>query len=140
MVEKTETGGWWPSLYEPFRSFGQRLAEWFAPASEASRTDDAYVVKLELPGVDAEDVDIQIQDGILTVKGEKKTSREEKGEDYFFSERQYGFFSRSFRLPEDADLDKIDADMKDGVLTITIARRSAEEEGGPKRVKIRKAG
>ena len=61
------------------------------------------------------------------MKGEKKTSREEKGETWFFSERQYGAFSRSFRLPPDADDSRVSADLRDGVLTITVPKRTEKD-------------
>lgn len=122
MVEKTQTGGWFPNFYEPFRNISSRVADWFAPASEAGSTDDAYRIKVELPGVAADDVDISVHDGVLTLKGEKTSSREEEGETWYFSEREYGSFTRSFRLPADADAEAVDADLKDGVLTVTVAK------------------
>lgn len=126
MVEKTPNPSFWPSFYEPFRSFGTRLSEWLAPASEASSDDRAYRIAIELPGVDEKDIDITVDDGMVTVKGEKKESREEKGETWYFSERQFGSFSRSFRLPADADQARIEADLKEGVLTLTVARATPE--------------
>ena len=112
MVEKSHSTGFWPSLYEPFRTMGSRLAEWVAPASEASADDKVYRIALELPGVAEKDIELTVDDGVVTVKGEKKTSREEKGETWYFSERQYGSFSRSFRLPPDADDAGVSADLK----------------------------
>lgn len=127
MVEKSpSTGNFWPSFYEPFRHFGARLSEWLAPASEASSDDKAYRIAVELPGVEEKDIEVTVNDGMVTVKGEKKESREEKGETWYFSERQYGSFSRSFRLPADADPGKISADLKDGVLTLMVDRAAPE--------------
>ncbi len=137
MVEKSHTGGFWPSLYDPFRQLGSRVAEWVAPASEASEAGDVYKISVELPGVAEEDVDLSVADGVVTLKGEKKTEREEKGETWFFSERQYGAFSRSFRLPPDADPAGVDAALKDGVLTVTVPRKKAVE-APEARVKVRK--
>ena len=125
MVEKSHMAGGWPSVFEPFRTMGRRVADWFAPASEASVDEAAYRVALELPGVEDKDIDVSVHDGVLTVKGEKKSSREEKGETWYFSEREYGAFSRSFRLPPDADDAKVDAALKDGVLTISVAKKVA---------------
>ncbi len=138
MVEKSHTSGLWPSLYEPFRSAGTRLAEWMAPASEASISDNAYTIAVELPGVDEKDIDLIVDNGVVTVKGEKKTEKEEKGETWYFSERQYGSFSRSFRMPPDANEAGVSADLKDGVLTITVPKTSPETEKS-KKVKIKKA-
>lgn len=137
MVEKSHTTGAWPSLFDPMRQFGSRLAEWIAPASEASADDNAYSINVELPGVDEKDIELSVADGVLTLKGEKQSSREEKGETWFFSERQYGSFNRSFRLPPDADESKVAADLKDGVLTIKVAKKS-EESAKPARIDIRK--
>jgi HSP20 family protein len=107
---------------------GQRVSEWFAPASEASTTGDAYTITIELPGVADGDIDVSVHDGTLTVKGEKKTSREETGETWYFSERQYGAFTRSFRLPPDADEDAVAADLKDGVLTVRLPKKVETEK------------
>lgn len=128
MVEQTRSMGWWPSLYEPFHQLGARVADWFSPASEAAHGDDAYTISVELPGVKLEDIDLSVHDGVLTLKGEKKSEREIKRENYYFSERQYGAFTRSFRLPGDADADALSADLKDGVLTITAPKAKAVEK------------
>ena len=135
MVEKSHTSGLWPSLADPFRNFGSRLAEWVAPASEASGNDNSYHISIELPGVEEKDITLSAENGVVSLKGEKKTEREEKGETWFFSERQYGSFSRSFRLPPDADEEKVKADLKHGVLTITVPKMT-EEPKSNRQVKI----
>ncbi len=127
MVEKSHAAGLWPSLYEPFRHMGTRLADWLSPASEASADDGAYRIAMELPGVSEDDLELTVEGGVVAVKGEKKTEREEKGDTWFFSERQYGAFSRSFRLPADADEGSVRADLKDGVLTIKVAKLKPQE-------------
>lgn len=132
MVEKSQMTGLWPQLYEPLRNFGTRMAEWMAPASDASSDDAAYRITMELPGVEEKDIDLSVNDGLVTVKGEKNTEHEEKGETWFFTERQYGAFSRSFRLPPDADAEKIEAKLKDGVLSLTIPKRETAEPNGRK--------
>lgn len=137
MVEKSHTAGLWPSFYEPFRNFGTRVADWLAPASDASSDADAYRITVELPGVEEKDIDISVHDGVVTIKGEKSDSREEKGETWFFSERQFGAFSRSFRLPADAQGDKISAHLKDGVLSISVPKVSPDVPK-PQKVKISK--
>ncbi|NBC96625.1 MAG: Hsp20 family protein [Deinococcus-Thermus bacterium] len=138
MVEKSHTSGFWPALYEPFRAAGQRIAEWVAPASEASSAEAAYRITVELPGVSEEDIHLSVSDHVLTLQGEKRTEREEKGRTYYFTERAYGAFSRSFRLPPDADGDKVEAELKDGVLEITIPKHRPAPEEGPHRVPIRR--
>ena len=137
MVEKSHTSGLWPQLFEPFGRVSSRLADWMAPASEASTNGDAYTISMELPGVDEKDIELSVDNGVVTVKGEKKTEKEEKGETWYFSERQYGSFSRSFRMPPDADEAGVAADLKDGVLTVTVPK-SAPEVPASKTVKIKK--
>ncbi len=136
MVEKPMSSGLWPQMWEPLRSFGTRVGDWLSPASEASANGDAYVIRVELPGVEEKDIDITVHGGVVSIKGEKKESREEKGETWYFSERQYGAFSRSFRLPADADEAKVNADLKDGVLVITVPQKPTEPEKGAKKVAI----
>ena len=136
MVEKSVSSGLWPQMFEPFRSLGNRVADWLAPASEASVNGDTYRIAVELPGVDEKDIDLSVDNGMLTVKGEKKTSREEKGDTWYFSEREYGSFSRAFRLPSDADEDKVKADLKDGVRTVTVPKKAPAQGDATKKVKI----
>jgi len=138
MLEQTPSKGWWPSVYEPLRQVSSRIADWFTPASEASSKAESYEIAIELPGVDPDDVDISVHDGVLILKGEKRSGHEEEGDTYFFSERQYGAFSRSFRLPPDADGDAIKADMKDGVLSVSIPKK-VEKEAKKTKVKIRRS-
>ncbi len=137
MVEKSHTSGFWPSIYDPFRQIGERVAEWLAPASEAAGNGSAYRIAVELPGVEEKDIHLSVKDGVVSLTGEKRTEREEKGETWFFSERQYGSFNRSFRLPPDAQADKVDAQIKDGVLAITIPKAKPKKPDASK-VEIRK--
>ena len=134
MVEKSQSG-FWPSVYEPMLNFRQRVADWLSPASDASANDDAYHITLELPGVTEDDIDVSVHEGVLTVKGEKTQEREEKGDTWFFSERQYGSFSRTFRLPADADGDRVEAHLKDGVLSLSVPKRK-DTGGEAKKVAI----
>lgn len=136
MVEKSETGGFWPSIYDPFRMLGTRLSEWLAPAAEASEKDDAYHVAMELPGVAEADIHVTVEDGVARIRGEKRASREESGETWYFSERQFGSFSRSFRLPPDADAAAVRAELKDGVLTVSVPKKPPSAAPGPARVQI----
>lgn len=137
MVEKSHTAGWWPDLYEPLRNIGQRVADWFAPRSDASALEDYYEINVELPGVKTEDVDVSVEDNSLTVRGEKRYEREETGRTYFFSEREYGAFQRTFRLPPDADGEKIDAEFSDGILRLRVAKRTPLKTEG-RRIEVRK--
>ncbi len=127
MVEKAHTAAapgeeWWPSIYAPLRGMGQRIADFFAPDADAAATDKAYEVSVELPGVNADQIEVSIADNTLTIKGEKRSERKEEGKTYYFSERTYGTFHRSFRLPSDAVGDGIAADFKDGVLTLKVPK------------------
>ncbi len=138
MVEKSVSSGHWPQMFDPFRNFGARVADWLAPASEASVNGETYRIAVELPGVAEKDIDLTVENGMVTVKGEKKSSREEKGDTWYFSERQYGSFSRTFRLPADADENAVSADLKDGVLTVTVPKLAPEKGTGSKKVQISK--
>ena len=130
MVEKSDFSAtapnWLSQIYGPMQRFGERVAEFFAPNSEAAAAADYYEISVELPGVPHENVSVDVHDGRLTVSGEKQEKKSEEGKSYFFSEITYGRFQRVFRLPPDADEDKISATHKDGVLTIKIAKAQPE--------------
>ncbi|MEJ2071800.1 MAG: Hsp20/alpha crystallin family protein [Syntrophobacterales bacterium] len=91
----------------------------FAPAVDIKETDTEIVVKAEVPGIDAKEINISVTGEVLTIKGEKKSEKEEKEENYHLVERSYGSFSRSLVLPAAVDLDKIEAKYDKGVLTVT---------------------
>ena len=122
MVEKTHTAGWWPQFYEPLKSMSAKIADWFAPAADAAATQEHYEINMELPGVKSDDIEIAVNDNTLTIKGEKRFEREQSGRSYFFSEREYGAFQRSFRLPAHTEADAITANFKDGVLTVKVPK------------------
>lgn len=138
MVESNQTAGFWPNVYSPLRGFGSRIADWLSPASDASSDDAAYRISMELPGVGETDIEVTADGGTLTVAGEKSSTREDKGDTWFFSERQYGSFRRTFRLPADADEDAIEAHMKDGVLEVTVPRKKPET-GAAKTIRVKKS-
>jgi HSP20 family protein len=127
--------GWHPSILGPLQGIGQRVAEFFSPQSDATASEAHYEINLELPGVSLDDIEIEVHDNNLTVQGEKRTEREEKGKTYFFSERTFGAFQRSFRLPPNVAADKITAAFKDGVLTIRVPKAGAAPETS-RRIKI----
>lgn len=104
------------------------------PAVDVSEGEKAYRVTVELPGTSKDDVKVELSEGMLTIRGEKKSEREQKKEHARYVERVYGSFSRSFSLPKDADPNRIEAGFKDGVLTLTIEKR---EEAKPKTISIR---
>ena len=108
------------------------------PSLDISEREDAYVVTADLPGVKRDDIDISVADGVVTIKGEKQAEREEKGDTWYFSERQYGSFSRAFRLPADADEAAVEAELKDGVLTVTVPKSEPKAKAANK-VAIKKS-
>ena len=83
-----------------------------------------YEITAELPGLNQSDVQVNLSNDVLTIKGEKKEEKQEKKEDYHLSERRYGSFQRSFRVPDDIDADKIEANFKSGVLSITLLKKA----------------
>jgi HSP20 family protein len=138
MVERSHTAGWVPQqIYAPLRRLGEKVSEWFAPKADAAMAEDYYEISLELPGVAADDIIVGVQEGALTVQGEKRFEHEEAGRTYFFSEREYGAFQRSFRLPPDAAKDRIDAAFKNGVLNVRIAKLQPAAGGESMRVPVR---
>jgi HSP20 family protein len=136
MVERSHTAGWWPGVYEPLRRAGERIADWFAPKSDAAVSQENYTINVELPGVQSGDIEVTMQDGALIVQGEKRSESEETGSNYFFSEREYGAFLRTFRLPPDADQERISADFRNGVLTIKVPK-VGPTQGRSRKVEIR---
>lgn len=122
------------NTYNPFYELDRLEKAFFGDSTQPVmfRTDitdkgDAYVVESDLPGINKEDIDIDIGDGILTVKAERKCENcEERGGNYIRRERAYGSFERSFNI-SDINADKIDAEFKDGVLILTLPKKQAEE-------------
>lgn len=104
---------------EPNEMFA--VADW-TPSADISESDTAYLIKAEIPGVNKEDVKVTIENGMLTIKGERKMEKEEKDKKFHRIERSYGSFMRSFRVPEDADESAVKAEFKDGVLNVTLSK------------------
>ncbi len=99
--------------------------EW-APAVDVSETDDAVIVKVDVPGVKPEDMEISLSDNVLVIKGEKKREEEEKKENFYRMERYYGSFMRAIQLPCEVQEDKVEARYKDGVLKIVLPKKPEE--------------
>ncbi len=119
--------------WDPF--FGNRPTA-FAPAFEVKETNDAFVLKADLPGVEEKDLDVAIHNGVLTVSGSRTAEERKEGESYAIYERQYGSFSRSFALPDIADGERVDAKLDGGVLTLTIAKKA---EAKPRKISLKKS-
>ena len=113
------------------------VTEW-APAVDATAKNGDLVIRAELPGVKPEDVDISLQDNVLTISGERKAEQEEERGGYYIRERRYGSFSRSFNLPQGTDESKVRARFENGVLEVTVEGAGAVQE--PKRIQIEGSG
>jgi HSP20 family protein len=110
----------------------------FTPSIDVREDEKEVTVKAELPGMDEKEIEVSLADGALTIKGEKKAENEDKGKDYWHRESSYGAFHREIRLPEGLNTEKVDARFKNGVLTVTLARKE-EAKAKEKRIDI-KAG
>jgi HSP20 family protein len=105
----------------------------WTPAVDIAEDDNGYVVKVELPGVNREQVKITMQDNVLSIRGEKKAEKESRGSSYHRVERSYGAFERCFSLPSNVKSDTIDATFKDGILTVSLPKA---EESKPKQIEV----
>jgi HSP20 family protein len=114
----------WRLLDEMFGTPPRRSGA-FAPAVDVSETAEEYLVTAELPGTKPEDVTVELNDGILTVRGEKRLVRDEQKEHARYAERVFGSFVRSFSLPPNANGEKVQADFKDGLLSLRVRKRDA---------------
>lgn len=124
---------------DPFRDFGFPLAPQreaaFVPAFDVKETNQAYVFRADLPGLKEDDVDISlISDNRLTISGNRDEEKREESERYYTYEREYGSFSRSFTLPGGVDADHVQAEMKNGVLSVSVPKLP---ESQPKRIEIK---
>ncbi len=109
-----------------------------APAMDLIEKNGAYEITAELPGVDEKDVELKLSNGTLTIKGQKVEEKQERDKEYYLSERRYGAFQRSFRLPEGVDTDKIDATFAKGVLTVTLPK-TPDAQKSEKKISIKAA-
>jgi HSP20 family protein len=109
-----------------------------APAVDVAEREKEYEITAELPGLDDKDVEVKLANGTLTIKGEKKESKEQREKDYYLSERRYGSFVRSFRVPEGIDTDKIEASFTKGVLTVKLPK-TAQAQQAEKKIAIKAA-
>lgn len=108
---------------EPFRRVGLMPSMGdMTPHVDVKETETAIEITAELPGLEEKDVEVTVGDGMLSLKGEKKSEREEKGADWRVSERRYGSFHRTFRLPDTVDAERIAATFDKGVLTLTLPK------------------
>lgn len=110
----------WPARTEE----AMTLAEW-TPSVDIAENDNEFIVKAELPDVKKENIKVSVEDGTLSITGERKEEKEEKGTKFHRVERAYGRFERAFTLPDDADKEKITSEYKEGILTVHLPKNPA---------------
>ena len=108
----------------------------FSPKFDVKETKEGYVFRADLPGVDEKNLDISLTGNLLTISGRREEEKREESDTYYASERSHGSFSRAFTLPEGTDGDHVTADLKNGVLVLTIPKKP---EVQPKKISIGKA-
>ena len=123
-------------LFEPFAEFtlGSQLLRAWNPAIDLYDDKDNVTVKAELPGLKKEDIDVSLHDGVLTISGERKSEEKFEGAETYRAERFVGRFQRSVTLPSPVSADKVQAQYKDGVLTVTLPKT---EEAKPKQIEVK---
>ena len=136
--EMAQMGQMSPMLAHALGLHGQpqgsdRATAW-APALDISERKDAYLVTVELPGVEADDLDITLEDGLLTIQGERHFAHDSSEQQFHRVERRYGAFRRSITLPAQVQADQIEASFENGVLQIVVPKA---EEAKPKRIQVR---
>jgi len=120
--------------WDPFRDFGFAAATtWVPPVDIFQSGDKELVLKAELPDMSRDDIGITVENGTLTIKGEKKLASDVSEEQFHHIERRYGTFSRSFSLPQTVDTGKVAAEYRNGVLTVRLPLR---EEAKPRQIKV----
>jgi len=122
----------WPRM--AFEDNGDKALRW-APSADISETDKEYLIKAALPAVKKEDVKVTVDEGVITIKGERKQEKEEKNEKFHRTETVYGSFERSFALPDDVNADGITCESKDGVLTVHMPKTPAKK-AQPKQINV----
>ncbi len=117
-----------PALESEYRTFSPRF--------DVKETKDGYVFRADLPGIEEKNLDISLTGNLLTVSGHREQEKRDETETYYANERTYGGFSRAFTLPEGTDAEHVKADLKDGVLVLTLAKKP---EVQPKKISIAKS-
>lgn len=112
---------------------GLKLADW-SPQVDITEDDKEYLIKADLPEMKKDEIKVDVEEGVLTISGERKTEKEEKNKKFHRIERSYGSFERCFTLPDDADGTKIKADFKDGVLKVHLPKNPVAK---PKAIEVK---
>lgn len=138
-----------PREWDPFRAMRElmrwdpfaSMAAWpteardiLSVAFDVKETKEGFVFKADVPGIDSKDIDVKLQNNRLTITGKREQEKSDKGDTYYTYERTHGSFTRSFTLPEGVDADKISADLKAGVLTVTLPKKP---EAKPKQISVK---
>lgn len=118
--------------------FRREFQAGLSTAMDIVEKDKAYEVTADLPGFDEKDVEVKVESGLLCIKGERKSEKEEKKKDYHLTEREFGSFQRRFALPDGVDTDKIDAKLNKGVLTVTLPKK-ADAQKPAKTIEVKSA-
>ena len=153
LIRRTEAPSEAPAVWDPFRlmrdfmswdpfaemapSPGRASETIFLPRFEVKETKNTYVFKADLPGIDEKDLEISLTGNRLTVSGKREAENKEEGDTFYACERSYGSFSRSFTLPEGADADHAEAELRNGVLTLSMPKHPEHQ---PKRISIKGLG
>jgi HSP20 family protein len=111
------------NLFGSLAGYGEGM-----PRMDLSETDDALCATVEVPGMAEKDISISVENGVLTIRGEKKEEKKEEKENYHLSERRYGMIERSVRLPATADTEGVEASLEKGVLTVSVPKKAAPEK------------
>jgi HSP20 family protein len=114
---------------------GLKMADW-SPQVDISEDDKEYLVKTDLPEMKKEEIKVNVENGVLSISGERKSEKEEKGKKFHRIERSYGSFERTFTVPEDADGSKVSADFKEGVLKVHLPKSPVAK---PKAIEVKVA-
>ncbi len=125
-------GRGWPSMPGLMKTSEQGLV---VPSMDIRENGSEIVIEAELPGMEEKDIDVSLNNGMLTIKGEKRSEQEKKEDNYHLTERRYGSFQRSFRVPDTVDPDKVEASLEKGVLHVTMAKKP-EATSTPKKISV----
>ncbi len=135
--------GWsWRPFFQrsmlDFEPLARPEASWSSPAVDVVDKEKAYEITAEVPGMGADNIEVKLANGNLVIKGEKKESHEESKADSYLSERRYGSFERTFRLPEGVDPEKIEATLSSGVLSVVLPKK-ADAQKPAKKIEVKAA-
>jgi HSP20 family protein len=130
--------GFWPSWRGSMRAAAPETTSLVMPAVDVVESEKSYEITAELPGMDEKNIEVKLGDGVLTIKGEKQESKEEKQKDYYRRERSYGAFERSFEVPDTVEIEKIEANFSKGVLKLLLPKK-VEAQKPAKKIEVKAA-